>query len=98
MIEKVPSFRATNGEVFPTLEGAQKAEIRALLTPEMGEGPSDIILVAILRNSERLVDILTTSPASLPKARKVNGGTKRRKAKVEALAVHNEAKADALSA
>ena len=35
-------------------------------------------------NSERIIDILTTTPASKPKARAINGGRKPRKAKTVA--------------
>ena len=98
MITKVPSYMTSRGQVCSTLEDAQAAEIHALLTPENGDGPAAVYLKMLLMNKEKVVDILTMSPTSLPKARKVNGGRKPRKAaKIEADAAANEARADALA-
>jgi hypothetical protein len=98
MITKVPSFRTTKGEVFASLEEAQAAELLALLTPEQGNAPDTALIRMILLNQERVIDILTTAPSSLPKARKVNGGRKVRKAvKIGADANFTEAKANAVA-
>jgi len=79
MIERTSSFKVGD-QSFLTLGEAQKYELQQLL----GTGlPSEVLAhdsVAnwILRNKVAILDILTMTPTSKPKARKVNGGTKKR--------------------
>lgn len=86
MIEKATAFKDSNGCIYPTLEEAQRAEISSILSGD--ETLSDIArqtyahcAAVIVANQEKVIDILTTSESSRPKARKVNGGTKPRKAR-----------------
>lgn len=61
-----------NGKSFPTLEEAQREEIQMIPT-------TSVVAEFILANKDKILDILTTTEASRPRARKVNGGTKTRK-------------------
>lgn len=75
--KKVPV--TSDGIGHPTLEQAQRHELATLLNIE-----ATAIVDAIIQNADKVVDILTTSESSRAKARRVNGGTKPRKAKATA--------------
>ena len=61
-----------DGKAFASLRDAQKAALEALLPdPEFG-------VEALLERRDAIVNILTTKETSLPRARKANGGTKKR--------------------
>lgn len=83
MIEFTKSFRTSDGSVFATLEEAQQREIARILAsdPDDAQRVDESMKLAgtILDNAEKIVDILTTTKSSKPSARKVNGGTKKRK-------------------
>ena len=66
-----------NGKVYASLKEAQIAELDALFA----ESPTDPASLTILKNPERVIDILTTTESSKPKARAINGGTKKRRTK-----------------
>ena len=86
MIEFTKSYKTSDGQVFGTIEEAQHHELSALfekhpILTQTGLPPEPMhnwIAGMVLDNSELVVDILTTKPSSKPKARKVNGGTKKR--------------------
>lgn len=81
MITKTVGFKIGE-QFFGTIEEAQKAALFNLQSPEAGdEARQGAIAIAdwIIENKEAIVDILTTTPNSKPSARKINGGTKRRK-------------------
>ena len=86
MIEFTRSFKTSDANVFSSLELAQKHEITRLLQDTIGtDKPSLTPIQAadiIVGNLAKVVDILTTTANSRPKARKQNGGTKARKPKV----------------
>jgi len=82
MIERKPSF-AVGDNVFATLEEAQKFELLLLLA-DLGETEAQKVSGEILNNKDRIVDILTTTGTSKPKARKINGGKKVRAPKTPA--------------
>lgn len=68
--EKV--FISTAGNRFQTLEGVQQDEIECLgFTPDIAK--------SLVAQSAAVVDILTLTATSKPKARRINGGTKKRK-------------------
>jgi len=77
MIERTNSFKVGD-QSFLTLGEAQKYELGQLLGKK--ESMSSAIAMAewILDNKVAILDILTMTPTSKPKARKVNGGTKKR--------------------
>lgn len=73
MIETCKAFKVGES-TYPTIEAAQEAAIEELgFTGDVAEN--------IVAQGAKIADILTTTPTSKPKARKVNGGTKTRKAK-----------------
>lgn len=84
MIEKTTGYKVGE-QFFPTIVEAQRAEL-SMLFQEYTKIPMDAntsithptILGAIIQNADRIVDILTMTPASKPRARRINGGTKKR--------------------
>jgi hypothetical protein len=79
MISKILAFTDSEGKAHGTLEAAQKAELIIIFGEEI---PSCIdVATFVLKHKDKIVDILTTKPNSLTKARKVNGGTKTRTVK-----------------
>ena len=87
MIEFTKSYKTADGEVFATIEEAQMHEIEATLTKLIENlGPNAVKAFPaadaarmIVTEKEAIVDILTTTPNSKPKARSTHGGTKNRK-------------------
>lgn len=75
MITFSRAYTTSDGALHLTLEDAQKHELRQLLAiaPETAG--------AILEGKDRIMDILTMRDSALPRARKINGGTKKRKAR-----------------
>lgn len=83
MISKIQAFADSEGKTYGTLVAAQKAELALVFTDGGTIEPSvpwtmDEMVSRILDSKEKIIDILTTKPNSLTKARKVNGGTKTR--------------------
>jgi hypothetical protein len=81
MITRKTAF-VVGDKVFATLEQAQKAELMDTLCFEQDHACGmdlGTLADAILRNKDRVVDILTTKETSLPAARRINGGRKARK-------------------
>lgn len=80
MITPTKAYQTSDGKTHPTLDAAKTAELEiALLKP----GQTCITAADIVAQAEKVVDILTTGPESRPRARRVNGGRKPRKPKVE---------------
>ena len=78
MITRSTAFVTSDNETFATLEGAQGHELMLVL----GCADDNPVIPILLKNADRIIDILTTTPTSKPRARKANGGTKKRKAAV----------------
>jgi hypothetical protein len=83
MINRITAFADSKGNTYGTLDAAQRAEIKLLMTGNSvgiaaDSVSEDRIAEWVLTNKDKIVDILTTKPNSLTKARKVNGGTKTR--------------------
>lgn len=85
MIEKIVGFKV--GEQFlPTIEAAQRVELTSILhglddgaTTTIANAAADIII----NNRDQVLNILTMTPTSHPRARKANGATRKpRKVKV----------------
>ena len=81
MIEFTKSYKTADGQVFGTIEEAQLHEIDGVLAKAQILPAKDSIQISqhILDNKSVLIDILTTTPNSKPKARSSHGGTKSRK-------------------
>lgn len=80
MIQKIQAYKSSDGTAHPTLEEAQLYELRALIKKESVVEIPEIpdIVGIVFQNADKVVDILTMKLNSLPKARKINGGTKKR--------------------
>lgn len=78
MIEFTKSYKTGDGQVFGSIEDAQAHEIEVLFEKNPFETPADAAKI-ILKNKAILIDVLTTTPNSKPKARATHGGTKARK-------------------
>lgn len=84
-MERIAAWRDSTGVAHSTLEEGQAAEIAILLSQDNALKESrieiDDIVNCIVRNAEKIIDILTTSENSRPKARKIHSGPRKRKAK-----------------
>lgn len=73
-----------DGKAFASLRDAQQAALEAFFgrtaSDLYGAAPDTCVelIEALLSDADAVVNILTTKETSLPKARKANGGTKRR--------------------
>lgn len=80
MITKTNAFQTSDEKQFPTLEEAQIHEIACLLPEEQDSlNWQRDVADKLLKQKDKLLDILTTGPRSKPKARKINGATRKRK-------------------
>lgn len=82
MITKASSFKTEDGQIHASIENAQKHEIALLTIGYKEKHPDDEIIICewVFENRDKLIDILTTKATSKVRARKVNGGTKKRAA------------------
>lgn len=87
MITRTSAFVTSDNQTFAELDAAIGHEL-SLIFPDSAFPPPTV--ETILKNRDRIVDLLTTTPTSKPKARKVNGGTKKRTPKPDAAAVNRE--------
>ena len=86
MIEFTKAF-VSNGKTYATLEEAQRAEIKALAAEKFNQGMTvEDWTGLIVSEKSRIIDILTTTKDSKPKARSINGGRKPRTPKPTASA------------
>lgn len=95
MIEFTKGFKASDNKVYGSLQEAQNAEIR-ILVEESDSAPGTVwnateIAGFILDYQDKIMDILTTTESSKPKARKINGGTKKRQSKTPAVVEEGKA-------
>jgi hypothetical protein len=81
MITRTQAYSTSDGRTHATLEDAQREEITALADPKKAYNYREMALW-IFENREKLVDILTTTPTSKTKARRINGGKKNRAAAI----------------
>jgi hypothetical protein len=80
MIEFTKSYKTADGQVFGTIEEAQVHEVELVLNdPGFSAGDNSKIAQFLVKHKTILVDVLTTTPNSKPKARSLHGGTKNRK-------------------
>lgn len=83
MITFTKAFLTSDERTFSTVEEAQRHEIALLLRFDESDLENAPILNSIMDSAEKIVDILTTTVSSKPKARKCNGGKKTRKPTTE---------------
>lgn len=78
MIEFTKSYRTGDGQVFGSIEDAQVHEIETIFQKNPFTTAKEAASI-VLKNKTILIDVLTTTPNSKPKARASHGGTKNRK-------------------
>ena len=83
MIQKSTSFKTDDGQIFGTIEEAQKHTIKLLLAPVLKTAPEKTaeIADAILADRDKIIDCLTMKPSSKPTARKANGAVRKPRTK-----------------
>lgn len=75
MITRTAAFQTSDEQTHVSLEAAQKHEL-GLLLKSCGDCIAHVsVLVA---HAETVIDILSTTPTSKTRARKANGGSKKR--------------------
>lgn len=90
MITTAKAFVTSDQKTHATLPDAQQHELELLLTPAGFGEETPSICQHLVQMSDKVVDILTTTSRSKVRARKVNGGTKKRKAAPDQTAVNRE--------
>ena len=81
MITFAKSYKTSDDQIFGTVEGAQEHELQLALTPIVAKEALGDVVRKIIAQKDLIVDILTTTPNSKPKARSLHGGTKKRPSK-----------------
>jgi len=100
MITKTTSYQVRD-QFFATLEQAQRAEILTILTAEGvpdGMSPLDAAATIIVANAAKVLDILSTTAKSRPRARKANGATRKPRNSKPAVPVPVDAAGNPVSA
>lgn len=82
MIEKTAAYKTSDGSTHLTLEQAQVHELDLLITEKCSDRLEKLPSV-LVQCSDRVIDILSTTPTSKPRARRINGGTKKRAPRTE---------------
>ena len=83
MIEFTKAFKTSDEATHATLEAAQTHELSLLFRTESKQETGfnlENLCNLVMKHREKIVDILSTTASSRPKARRINGGTKKRKA------------------
>ena len=89
MITFTKAYQTSDGETYATLREAQICKLSALLIG-INKPSWEEIIESMVINADKVVDILTTKANSKPRARKANGGTRKRKS-LEAVAAATNA-------
>lgn len=86
MIERAVGFKVGT-QVFVSLEAAQEHELGNIIASIDSSYSSLELARELMKHSEKIVDILTTTATSKSRARRVHGGTKTRTRKATTPAV-----------
>ena len=77
MIEFTKSYRTGDGQDFGSIIEEQEHELIGLMRAnDLNADGADAVAKFLLAQKEAVIDILTMTPNSKPKARKTHGGTK----------------------
>ena len=74
MITKTQSFQTSDGKLHDSISAAQVHEMAALIDST----PVDKMAQFLVEQKDKVVDILTMTTRSKPRARAINGGTRKR--------------------
>lgn len=81
MIEKTQSYKTPDGQIFCTIELAQRHELIALMAKtdisHADSGVKEVLAECLVAQKAEVMDILSTGPRSHVKARKANGATRK---------------------
>ncbi len=78
MIEKCLSYKTSDGTIYETIEAAQAGELSAFLADKKATAMNeDDFAEMLVAHKDRVIDILTMTATSRPKARKANRAKKR---------------------
>lgn len=77
MITRISAFTASDGKTVATIEEAQIHELTILLGDVSGMNREDLAKM-ILREKDKIIDVLTTTTKSKTRERSINGGKKSR--------------------
>lgn len=80
MITRATAYVTSDNQTFAELDAAIGHELSILLNFDKDATIQTEVIQVILANRDRVIDLLSTTPTSKTRARKVNGGTKKRKA------------------
>jgi len=78
------AYATSDGRTFTLLREAQKHELEQLCQEHGGESADT--LDVILAHAATVINILSTTASSRPKARKANGATRKRPTRVDPMA------------
>lgn len=82
MISFTRSYKTEDGQVFGTIEEAQTHELTVALDKHRSDfsdtNPAAAMAKILLKDKNVILDILTMTPNSKPKARAIHGGSKKR--------------------
>lgn len=88
MITKTTGYKASDGQVYATVEEAQRAELEAIIDPVLANNDNvhqpRAIINTLFERADDIVAILTTGPRSRPKTRKAAGTTAPKRARARA--------------
>lgn len=73
MITRTQAYVTSDNQTFADLNAAIGHELGIVLNID-----AEAVIQALLTNRDKVIDLLTTTPSSKAKARRVNGGTKKR--------------------
>lgn len=86
MITRCAAFATSDQQTFAELDAAIGHELALIFDDEPGSAKA---VETILKNRDKIVDLLTTTATSKSRARKVNGGTKKRRTAADTAAAVN---------
>lgn len=90
MITKIQGYKSSDGKMHASIEDAQASELFEIVVEvhrdsgiPIVDTDAKLIVDGLMRHRDKIIDILTTTPSSKPKARAINGGRKKRAARNE---------------
>ena len=84
MITKTQGYKSSDGAVHLSLDSAQQRQLLLLMGyPDGGTVDWKMVAELIVANRTQVLDILTTTATSRPRARKLNGATRKPRSKAE---------------
>lgn len=89
MIAKTSAYKTSDDKTFENLALAQEHELELLLKQVHPDLNAEAICQKLVTESARVLDILSTRANSRPKARAVNGATRKKRTPKETITAAN---------